>query len=431
MVESGRGFTENRYLCRQIITDRENAMTTETFIHLHADDDVRSLALQKAKYPNVDMNYALDQIAGRQKARQKLPLWAATDGIIYPPHLSMEQCSSEFTATYKARLVREMIGHLRSSSLPTAPFLLVDLTAGFGVDFTMMAKALSENGFSDGKMVCVEQQEGLCDVVRHNLPLLGVSQAEVICADSVSFLHDLVFADVIFIDPARRNVHGGRTYAISDCTPEILSIEQELLSKAHYVVLKLSPMLDIVATVEALGIERVREVHVISVANECKELLVVLSEQGDSTKVFCVNDQFSFSYPYPENTPVPIAQLLSEGWYLYEPNASLMKAKCFGMICKQYGVEAIGSNSHLFVSPYLLTDFPGRKFHISAISSMNKKDLKTHLKGITQANITTRNFPLSVQELRRRLKLRDGGNTYIFATTIGQTDHRLFICQLP
>lgn len=431
MVESGRGFTENRYLCRQIITDRENAMTTETFIHLHADDDVRSLALQKAKYPNMDMNYALDQIAGRQKARQKLPLWAATDGIIYPPHLSMEQCSSEFTATYKARLVREMIGHLRSSSLPTAPFLLVDLTAGFGVDFTMMAKALSENGFSDGKMVCVEQQEGLCDVVRHNLPLLGVSQAEVICADSVSFLHDLVFADVIFIDPARRNVHGGRTYAISDCTPEILSIEQELLSKAHYVVLKLSPMLDIVATVEALGFERVREVHVISVANECKELLVVLSEQGDSTKVFCVNDQFSFSYPYPENTPVPKAQLLSEGWYLYEPNASLMKAKCFGMICKQYGVEAIGSNSHLFVSPYLLADFPGRKFHISAISSMNKKDLKTHLKGFTQANITTRNFPLSVQELRRRLKLRDGGNTYIFATTVGQTDHRLFICQLP
>ncbi|MBQ4173288.1 MAG: SAM-dependent methyltransferase, partial [Prevotella sp.] len=253
-------------------------MDTETFISQHANDDVRSLALQKAKYPDVDMNYALDQIAGRQMARHKLPSWATIDGVVYPPHLSMEQCSSEFTANYKAQLVRDLV-RSRKNSLPIDSLLLVDLTAGFGVDFTMMAKALSEDGLSsDEKMVCVERQENLCNILRHNLSIMKINQTEVICGDGVGYLHGLNHACVVFLDPARRDVHGGRTFAISDCTPDVLSIQRELMEKSDFVILKLSPMLDIHATVEALGIDNVRSIHVVSVANECKELLVVLSK---------------------------------------------------------------------------------------------------------------------------------------------------------
>ena len=405
-------------------------MDIETFISQHANDDVRSLALQKAKYPDVDMNYALDQIAGRQMARHKLPSWATKDGVVYPPHLSMEQCSSEFTANYKAQLVRDLV-RSRKNSLPIDSLLLVDLTAGFGVDFTMMAKALSEDGLSsDEKMVCVERQENLCDILRHNLSIMEINQTEVICGDGVGYLHGLNHACVVFLDPARRDVHGGRTFAISDCTPDVLSIQRELMEKSDFVILKLSPMLDIHATVEALGIDNVRSIHVISVANECKELLVVLSKkQGKSPQIHCVNDAFTFSCPFQDNTPLSVTQQINEGLYLYEPNASLMKTRCFGLLCQKYGVESIGVNSHLFVSSRLIDDFPGRKFRIIAISSLNKKDLKNHLQGIANANITTRNFPLSVQDLRKKLKLRDGGNTYIFATTIGNTDHRLLICQ--
>lgn len=405
-------------------------MNTETFISQHANDDVRSLALQKAKYPDVDMNYALDQIAGRQMARYKLPSWATIDGVVYPPHLSMEQCSSEFTANYKAQLVRDLV-RSRKNSLPIDSLLLVDLTAGFGVDFTMMAKALSEDGLSsDEKMVCVERQENLCNILRHNLSIMEINQTEVICGDGMGYLHGLNHACVVFLDPARRDVHGGRTFAISDCTPDVLSIQRELMEKSDFVILKLSPMLDIHATVEALGIDNVRSIHVVSVANECKELLIVLSKkQGESPQIHCVNDAFTFSCPFQDNTPLSVTQQVNEGLYLYEPNASLMKTRCFGLLCQKYDVESIGVNSHLFVSSRLINDFPGRKFRIIAISSLNKKDLKNHLQGIANANIKTRNFPLSVQELRKRLKLRDGGNTYIFATTIGNTDHRLLICQ--
>jgi hypothetical protein len=292
-----------------------------------------------------------------------------------------------------------------------------------------MAKALREDSrVKEGKMACVERQEGLCDIVKHNLSVFGMRQVDVVCGDGVDYLHELSHSCIIFLDPARRNVHGGRTFAISDCTPDVLSIEKELLEKADFVVLKLSPMLDVHATVEALSTDYVREVHIVSVGNECKELLVILSKQGGPTKVFCVNDDSSLSFSLHDHQQVEYVEQCSVGLYLYEPNASLMKAKCFGLICNQYGVKAIGANSHLFISPRIVADFPGRKFQISAISSMNKKELKQHLQGISCANITTRNFPLSVQELRKRLKLRDGGSVYLFATTIGNADHRLLFC---
>ena len=205
---------------------------TLDFIQQHRTDDVRRLALQGAKYPEVDMTFALEQIAGWQKARTKLPSWAARDGIIYPPHLSMEQCSSEATAIYKARIA----GKGRR---------FVDLTAGFGVDAAFIAVGFQQ-------VVTIEQQEKLCAITSENYRVLGLDQVEVRCGNGVEYLHTMDHADLIFIDPARRDEHGGRTYGIADCTPNVLELREELLAKADRVMIKLSPMLDWRKAVEDL-----------------------------------------------------------------------------------------------------------------------------------------------------------------------------------
>lgn len=404
-------------------------MTIEQFIQEHLHDDVRDLALQRAKFPDVDIPYVLDQIKGWQMARQKLPSWASIEGMIYPPHLSMEQCSSEATAIYKANVAKRLLLSLGNDQ-PLGSF--VDLTGGFGVDFAFMAKALQ--GLAS-HFVYVERQETLCTIAKHNFQRLGLGHAEVICANGVTYLHRMPKASLVFIDPARRDAHGGRTFAIADCTPNVLTIENELLQKTDHVILKLSPMLDVSATVEALGRENVREVHIVSIANECKELLVVLSKRGIDTRYYCVNDSnvlsFETSQPLKEHSFVDETSpsLGVEGLlYLYEPNASIMKMGCFDILCQRYGVKALSANSHLFVSHDNILDFPGRKFQVKAITSMNKKELRRHLQGIQHANITTRNFPLSAKDLRKRLTLKDGGNTYIFATTNHLGEHILLIC---
>ncbi len=374
------------------------------FIRQYAEADVRQLALRGTKDSEVDLPFALDQIAGRQTARHKLPSWAAVDGIVYPPHLSMEQCSSEQTARYKSRLVG-------SGST------LVDLTGGFGVDFAFLAR-----GF--GRAVYVERQEHLCAIARENFRLLGLSQAEVVCGDSADYLLSMSPVDVIYADPARRDGHGARTYGISDCTPDVLALRDLLLAKAQYVLLKLSPMLDWRKAVGDLGERCVREVHIVSVGNECKELLLLLGG-GNGRRLFCVNDDHVFE-PTTQATPTP--QTVHSPHYLYEPNASIMKAGCFDELSQHYGVAPIARDSHLFLSCDFVAGFPGRSFQIDAVTTMNKRDLKETLHGLTQANVTVRNFPLTVAELRRRLKLSEGGSTYIFATTLATGDRRLFVC---
>ena len=338
---------------------------TLDFIQQHRTDDVRRLALQGAKYPEVDMTFALEQIAGWQKARTKLPSWAARDGIIYPPHLSMEQCSSEATAIYKARIA----GKGRR---------FVDLTAGFGVDAAFIAVGFQQ-------VVTIEQQEKLCAITSENYRVLGLDQVEVRCGNGVEYLHTMDHADLIFIDPARRDEHGGRTYGIADCTPNVLELREELLAKADRVMIKLSPMLDWRKAVEDL--KAVCEVHIISVDNECKELLLILSNEAKPLQVLCVNDEQTFTF-----------------------------------------IPALDKNSHLFVSDREVPDFPGRCFVIEKMTSMNKRELKEALTDIRQANIAVRNFPLSVAVLRKRLKLQDGGDTYIFATTVADMGHQLLIC---
>ena len=386
---------------------------TIDFIRVHAEADVRQLALQGTKNPEVNLTFALDQIAGRQKAKSKLPSWAAIDGMTYPPHLSMEQCSSEQTAQYKA-------------SIAGKGALVVDLTAGFGVDLAFISQSFQQ-------AVHIERQASLCAISSENYRLLGLNHIEVVCADGVDYLHQLDHADLIFLDPARRDDHGARTYGIADCTPNVLELRDELLQKADRVMLKLSPMLDWRKAVEDLG--NVNEVHIVSVDNECKELLLILSKEEKPLKLFCVNNGQVFEGDQGDwlnersiaeiRVPVP----MSSQTYLFEPNASIMKAGCFALLEQRYNVSQLDKNSHLFVSDSDISDFPGRRFIIEKTTSMNKRELKAALDGINRANITVRNFPLSVAELRKRLKLKDGGDHYLFATTVAGNQHQLFLCR--
>ena len=439
---------------------------TQDFIRQHQDDDVRQLAFLGSKYPEVDMPFALDQIRGRKMARVKLPRWASLEGIIYPPHISMEQCSSESTALYKAELAARLLGLPASSFSEEIEF--VDLTGGFGVDFSYIAARLGV------KSMYVERLAHLCEAAKENFERLGLKNAIVKNGDGIEVLHsflpkkdDAASADdslgitydqplsllktklglkLIFIDPARRDDAGNKVVSLKDCTPDVTVLQEEMLSKADYVIIKLSPMLDWHRAISELS--HVREVHIISVNNECKELLLVLSARnmGDmeassadgkvkhagNLRIYCVNDAQSFVCDEldMESSPVRIAPpVLEEMQYLYEPNASLMKAGCFGVLSDRYDARMLSKNSHLFVSQAPIEAFPGRSFRIIAISSFNKKELKRHLSGITKANIATRNFPLSVAELRKRLKLKDGGETYIFATTLSDESHVLVITE--
>ena len=475
---------------------------TRQFVSQHADDDVRLLALQAHATAGIDLPWALDQIRGRQVAQRKVPSWAAVDGIVYPPHLSMEQCSSEPTARYKAQLVRRLLDGAAPSPVP----LFADLTGGFGVDFSLMAQAA--RGW---RTVYVERNPQLCDLARHNLPLLGLGDAEVVCATADEFLaarlQEGVGDCLFYLDPARRDDHGGRTYALADCSPNVLellgkvtkyqgnkvtkyqgnkepracSISEQSGERTKYqgttsllafgakrrknkvpryqggrrrVLLKLSPMLDWRKAVGDLGPQTVSEVHIVSVQNECKELLVLLEpgapavcapDGGDDEArttapitLCCVNDDQAFRLP---STAADCAALPygrpEAGQLLMEPNASIMKAGCFGALSQRFRLAPLARDSHLFV-PSAAPDgasggeggaFPGRVFRIGAVTTMGKRELRHALQGIDRANIATRNFPLKADELRRRLKLRDGGDTYIFGTTLADGSHVLIVCR--
>ena len=414
-------------------------MTTQEFITQNLDADIRDLALRHAGRTDIDLHYALDQIAGRRTAQTKLPMWVATDGIIYPPHISMEQCSSEQTAMYKAKVAQRLIAELPVRPvLPPTPTTLIDLTGGFGVDFSYMARAF-------GRAVYIERQSHLCAVSRHNMTLLGLTQAEVVCGDCTQIIEEMDDVTMFYADPARRDARGGRTFAISDCTPDITAMRDTLLGKAHFTMVKLSPMLDWRKAVADMG-GCVGEVHIVSVANECKELLLVMSRKYASLeRICCVNDGQTFSFtpeeaanatlshnpqtPQPHNpTTVKPHNPITEK-YLYEPNASLMKAGCFALIAQRYGCRQVGADSHLFVSRQEIPHFPGRGFAIRAVATMNKRELRAALGGTGQANVSVRNFPMTADALRKKLKLKDGGDTYIFGTTTADSRHVLIICE--
>ena len=436
---------------------------TREFVAMHRDEDVRELALKAKRVDGLDLPLALDQIAGWQIASKKLPQWASCEGIVYPPHISMEQCSSQFTAQYKSEITQTLLVpsatvHARmsdsaESDMQTAKSALhlsdsaesdtlvakramADLTGGFGVDFSYLARGFSQATY-------VERQRHLCELAEHNMAALGLDQARIVCGDGVEYLSQMDPVDFIYLDPARRDEHGSRTYAIEDCTPNVLELRDLLLAKSRFTLVKLSPMLDWrKAVVDFDG--AVREVHIVATGNECKELLLVLGRPAQANArdsvdgagsyqclaphVFCVNDDQRIDYDSAEYTqglriggkPLPDAKR-----YLYEPNASIMKAGCFDLVEERFGVTQIGPSSHLFVSEQQIADFPGRGFAIEAVGSMNKKDTKRLLNGMKQANIAVRNFPLTAPQLRKKLKLADGGTVYLFGTTMQGGGHVL------
>lgn len=387
------------------------------FIKSHRTDDVRQLILQAHRYPGIDVPASVVQISAWQTARRKLPSWAATDGIIYPQHLSMEQCSSEATALYKAQLVGDGGGSF------------CDLTAGFCVDAAMIGRRFKH-------VTVVERQEELCRIASNNLPLLGVESPNVVCGDATEVLRTLPHHDLLFLDPARRNQNGGKTVAISDCTPDVSAIAEELLRRADRVLVKLSPMIDITMLLRTLPC--ITAIHVVGVDGECKEVIADMAStcttEGDDTysrvlasgggvRVVCANihcDNTVTTFVTGIEAESAAQCIIAEAplAYLYEPNATIMKAGCFRSLSAAFDVQKLHPSSHLFTSDTLVADFPGRIFSVEGVGSFNKKELKAFLSGMERANITVRNFPMSVPDLRKRLKLKEGGTDYIFATTL-------------
>ena len=370
---------------------------TWRWVEAHRADDVRLLALRDAP-PGVDKAQALQQIAGWQVARTKLLRWAATAGILFPPHLALEQCSSQATAAVKAELA--------------AGDTLVDLTGGLGVDFAALAPRFK-------RAVYVERQHHLCELARHNFPLLGLSHASVVEGAAEDYLARMETVDWIFLDPARRDEGGGRVYDMAACEPSVPRLLDVLLARGRRVMVKLSPMYDWHRAADQL--RHVETVMLVGTAGECKELLLVLRAGHEGAPALCcVSDGERFTPPAAEVPPAPLwdGEAGTGVLHLYEPNATVMKASCFDALAAAFGLEAVGRNSHLFVSRRYEPGFPGRKFVVSAITTMNKKELRATLAGVTRANVAVRNFPLKAPELARRLHLKDGGDVYIFATRL-------------
>ena len=398
------------------------AMTNEEYIDLHRLDDVRTLALRSAP-EGIDIKWCLQQIEGWQKAREKLPRWTGTDGLWYPPVLSMEQCSGEQTAEYKRGIVCRLLPEASDRQA------FADLTGGYGIDFSYLAPLF-------GTSTYVERNPELCRIAGHNFGQLHLDGASVVCADSPQFLEqDGMACGLVYLDPARRDNAGRKTVAIADCTPDVVQLQDRLMAVGRFVMIKLSPMLDISAALSVL--RHVREVHVVSVRGECKELLFVLDSTYEGSATYyaanlgLADEVFTCTDEQRKRAPLRVAgeHVASDSaTCLYEPHASILKAGLQDVLCERYGVAKLHPMSNLFVSASPVPDFPGRSFRIDASCGFNKKELRAMLAGVSKANITVRNFPTSVAEIRKKLRLAEGGDVYLFATTVADGSHVLIRC---
>lgn len=406
---------------------------TKAFIRSHLSDDVHRLALEGRRHIDVDMMLALRQIEGWQRTREKLPSWAANEDILYPPQLALEQCSSDFTARYKAGVAERAMGGERGS-------LLVDLTGGMGVDHAALAPLFE-------RTIYVERQEGLCTLARHNLAALQLLHAEVVCQESIQQMAILMEKGVkptmIYVDPARRSDKGQRTYSMADCMPNVLPYLKKWLTASRWVMLKLSPMLDwheAVRQVHDAAGHCVQEVHIVATHGECKELLLLLdASNGGEYAVTCVNDEQEDIFigtlteqqiPDVGLSPFPDAMgPLPHPLYLYEPHAALMKGGFFAELASRYSVTPLSTNTHLYLSHTPQPCFPGRQFLVLMVLPVNQRAWQQHMAGVKQANITTRNFPMTVAQLRKKLRLTDGGEHYVFAVTTALHQYRLLVCR--
>lgn len=380
------------------------------FLTEHENDNLEHLALQAAKFPHINVPFALQQLKGKRIAMIKIPTWAACEELLYPKTLSMEQCSSETTAQFKASLAKGDT--------------LVDLTGGFGVDFYFMAKHFQ-------KAIYVEKQPELEEIAKTNFKTLELHQAQTFCDDSVVFLQNMNFkADTIFIDPARRSDSGQKTVLLQDCTPDLTQIDNLLSEKSRQTIIKLSPMLDISASVGLL--KNISDVFVIAVQNEVKELLLRKTEFSDNLIIHALNfqkndtvDTFSFS-PEEEST-AQVAYASSVQKYLFEPNASILKAAAYKLVAERFSFQKLHPNSHLYTSNTFVAEFPGRILEVMDSFSFSSSELKRLHQTTSKANVSIRNFPSTVNDLRKKLKLTDGGDYYLFATTLADNQKRLIL----
>ena len=401
---------------------------TLAFIRQHRTEDVRQLALRGCRQAEVDVREALVQIAGWQQARTKLPDWAATEGVLYPPHLSMEQCSSQLTATYKQTIIqrtRQLEDSQPLAGVVVSQSTFADLTGGLGIDCSYLSHCFAKTTY-------VERQELLCQLAKHNFPLFGMKHFTICHQDGVEYLQQMEAVDWIYLDPARRNAHGGKVVAISDCEPDVQVLEPLLLAKAPHVLVKLSPMLDLTWSLRDL--HHVEAAYIIAADGECKELLLQLSRgqvpPADEIPITCTHlhsnsptEEFTFTKREEQQAPLRVADEPQN--YLYEPHAALLKAGAYNLLSQRYPVKKLHPNSHLYTSEVAIEDFPGRRFRIIGWSGMGKKELKALTTDLKSANLTVRNFPISTEALRKKLKLTEGGPITLYATTKRDGEHIL------
>lgn len=379
------------------------------FIIEYADADTNRLRLMDIQ-ADFDVAWAIMQIEARKKIRHKLPAWASNMDLVFPSILATEQCSSEQTAQYKQQLV--------------LPGDLADLTGGLGIDTYYFSQKASH-------VIYVERMAEYCEAAHINFKNLDADNITVVEDDCAHFLeiNNHGFG-TIYIDPARRGSGNKRLFSLVECEPNVVELMPTLLQHARRIIIKVSPMADISAILALLP--EVSEIHVVSVRNECKEVLLTIDSgampTGSSPRIYCADIEiaghtsiFPFRLNEEKQLPhsAPCEKVLR---YLYEPNASILKAGAYKSVAEKYGVDKLQTNSHLYTSDTYISDFPGRKFEVIEAFDFNAKTIKSVGKQYPSLNLSTRNFPMTAVELQKRLKCKDGGDFYLFATTL--TDNR-------
>lgn len=377
----------------------------QTFIKEHQTSDLDRLLLNKSKYPGIPVDLVVDQIRAREKAKEKLPLWAATEGIIMPPLLSMEQCSSEQTAAHKASLFNGKV--------------CIDLTGGAGVDSFYLSKQFDTIHY-------VEQNQELAEIAQHNFKLLGASNIKVHNTAAEAFLSTFEGkADLIYIDPARRDEEN-KVFRFESCSPNILPLQKSIWEKTEKVLVKASPMLDI--TLAASQLTSVKEVHVVSLANEVKELLLIQNkteEESIVVKAIDLSYHTLLSFNLGESITPKTGSIQR---FLYEPGAAILKSGGVNLLANSFPLIKLHENTHLFSSSSYVKNFPGRSFEVEKVVKYNKKEIAKSIEG-NKANIAVRNFPDSVRLFRKKTGLKDGGDYYLFGYTAYDNSIEVAICK--
>lgn len=381
------------------------------FIENNQVADPATLMLQAKRYPNLPVAELVQQIQARQKAKTKIPTWAQNFELIFPANLSVEQASSELTAQYKASLV--------------SGELLIDLTGGFGVDVYQFAQQFK-------KVYHVEQNPELSETVRFNFEKLGVNNVTFLAQNAIVFLENFSgITDCIYLDPARRGTANQKVHLLEDCEPDVLQLLPELRRKAKTILLKTAPLLDINLAITQL--KTVEKIWVVAVENECKEVLYQIGQTENlDPEITAVNLQpktgnteFTFRKSEEETAEVQFSEPLQ---FIYEPNAAIMKAGVFRQIAQRFGLKKLHRNSHLYTSETLISDFPGRSFKLKTVAKYSKKVLLSLIPE-KKANITVRNFPETVAQIRQKTGLKEGGNLYLFATTDLHQQPVILVCE--